>query len=75
MTRDHAPDINPELYRRPGGIDGGPNGTFCGSPHPDNPAPEIEPDNFDYHFCRRLKDHPDDGHKAFIHSISIPETW
>ena len=53
----------------------GKNGTFCGAPHPDNPDPETDPDNFDYHFCRRIKGHPGDGHRAFTHSISTPETW
>lgn len=73
--RPNAAGLNMDMYRRPGGFDGGRNGTFCGSPHPDNPDPEVEPDNFDFHFCRRLKGHPEDNHAAFTHSISVPETW
>lgn len=76
VADDPGPAVNMELYRRPGGIDGGEHGTFCGAPHPDNPDPELEPDNFDFHFCRRLKGHdPAVGHAAFIRSISELETW
>lgn len=71
-----AVNANMDMYRRPGGADGGPKGTFCGAPHPDNPDPETAPDDFDFHFCRRLKGHPKKGgHKAFTFSISRLETW
>lgn len=66
-----GPAINMEMYRRAGGVDGR---TFCGAPHPDNPDPEAEPDNFDYHWCRRLP-HTDGDHAAFVHSIKTPERW
>lgn len=68
-------NFNMDMYRRPGGVDGGkPGTTFCGAAHPDNPDPELEPDNFDFHWCRRLP-HTDGDHAAFTHSISVPETW
>ena len=66
--------INMDHYRRPGGFGGGDRSPFCGAPHPDNPDPEQEPDNFNFHFCRRLKRH-DGDHAAFTHSISVPEEW
>lgn len=67
-----ATGINLDVYRAPGGFGGK---AFCGAPHPDNPDPEREPDNFDYHFCRRLPHHDGTDHAAFTHSISVPETW
>lgn len=70
-----ATGLNMDVYRRPGGFDGGAKGTFCGAPHPDNPDPELEPNNFDFHFCRLLKGHGGDEHAAFTGSISIPERW
>lgn len=64
--------MNMDVYRRPGGFGGT---VFCGVQHPDNPDPELEPDNFDFHFCRRLPHHDGSDHAAFTHLISTPETW
>lgn len=64
-----------DRYRRPGGVF---PQDFCAAPHPDNPDRELEPDNFNFHFCRRQKGHEDRddlGHSAFTFSIAVPEYW
>lgn len=78
---DHPASVNMDAYRRPGGLDGGPNGVFCGAPHPDNPDPEEAADSENFAFCRLLKGHQDREdnpvlhHSAFVHSIETPEEW
>lgn len=71
MPDSDATGVNLDVYRQPGGFAGK---TFCGAPHPDNPDPELEPDNYDFHFCRRLP-HTEGDHAAFTGSISVPESW
>lgn len=68
-----GPAFNMEVYRRPGGFGGA--SVFCSAPHPDNPDPEVEPDNFDFHFCRRMPHHDGSDHAAFTYSISKLEEW
>lgn len=70
--RIDASGLNLDVYRRPGGFLGD---KFCGAPHPDNPDPETEPENFDFYFCRRLPHHDGSDHAAFVRSISTPDTW
>lgn len=64
--------FNMDVYRRPGGFDGR---VFCSAPHPDNPDPQLEPENFNFHFCRRLPHHDGSDHAAYTYSISVPERW
>lgn len=73
MPDPNGPAMNMEMYRRKGGAGG--VGCFCSQPHPDNPDPAEEPDSFDFNWCRRLPHYDGSDHSAFIHSISVPETW
>lgn len=75
MPPERRPDVtgvNPEVYRAPGGFQGR---GMCGVAYPGNPDPELEPDNYDFHFCRRLPHHDGSDHSAFTFSIKTPETW
>lgn len=64
--------LNMDMYRRAGGFLGD---KFCGAPYPGNPDHDLEPNNFDFHFCRRFPHHDGSDHAAFTFSISVPETW
>lgn len=81
MSEAGSVTFNPQIFQRPGGFDGGANGSLCGAPHPDNPDPETAMSDDEFVFCRRLKGHQvrpnrtEPLHAAFVHAISVPEEW
>lgn len=61
MSIEKVVGFNPEIFKRPGGVDGR---IFCSSPHPTDT----------FAWCRKMPGHSGD-HAAFTFKISDLSTW